>query len=233
MWKHIHPSSFLITDCNINLQECSFLTESTSKQQPAGQRQEISIILLHLFQWLLYTELYSHKNKQQFKTMALSESMWLQSILPYVTRTALYMGKPLTGGVNTIWWNFLRNRKPQHQLLLTLGLLKNKYPLHWKKAICCPDLGSREIKTTPVICQEPMWSKHTASFFCVTTAQSDSMRWLMESFPVSKSTTSCTMQNWRGAVLRLIHGNGCLSVFMITCAIGNMTYKHKRQILDL
>lgn len=78
-----------------------------------------------------------------------------------------------------------------------------------------------------------MWFKHTASFFCVTTACSYSMRWLMESFPVSKSITSCTMQNWREAVLRLICGNGCLSVFMITCAIGNVTYKHKRQILDL
>lgn len=43
--------------------------ESASKQLSTGQRQEISVILYHLFQCLLYTELYSHKNKQQFKTM--------------------------------------------------------------------------------------------------------------------------------------------------------------------
>lgn len=68
-WNIYMTQFFLIIGSNINLQECAFSMESASKQPSTGQRQEISVILYHLFQCLLYTELYSRKNKQQFKTM--------------------------------------------------------------------------------------------------------------------------------------------------------------------
>lgn len=106
------------------LRECVLLTESTPKQQLSEQRQEISIILCHLF----------HGHIQNFTAVgvrAMVLSCCCQSLTPKLLaichQNSLVDEKPLTCGVNPIWWSFLRNRKPWHQLL-TFGTCKKKYP---------------------------------------------------------------------------------------------------------
>lgn len=155
--------------------------------------------------------------------MSLSESVWLKSLLLCMSPQYFRHEEPLTCRVNPCWWKFLNNRKPQHQFL-TFGLVRtNIHSVEKGRSI----VHLVKLKHLGLIGNQrgPKVVLHHSS------AWSDSMRWLMESFPVSKCTVSCTMQNWKEAVLWLICANGRLSSWSLVKL--EIRPSNKRQIWDL
>lgn len=146
------------------------------------------------------------------------------------------MGKPHTGEVKPLWWDFLRKRQPQRQLILTFGTSEEQISTPLKNGYLLPRLGSSWNQNN--ICGSSR--TNVVQTHCVILLCNHSTEWqhemthgILPCLKIHNQLHHAKLKRRCAATDLWKWLAGWLAVFRVTCATGNVTCKNKGQILDL